>query len=117
MFGVSKIRVLRGVQSLTHSGKRGDLKRNSTTSLTADVCYLAVIKKCVSPLEALIKFLKSDPDKIGGKITLPVLLIDDEADLASVNTSGDQKITEAKATNKRIREIFKKKFNTLFRSR
>lgn len=105
LFGVSKIRVLRGVQSLTHSGKRGDLKRNSTTSLTADVCYLAVIKKCVSPLEALIKFLKSDPDKIGGKITLPVLLIDDEADLASVNTSGDQKITEAKATNKRIREI------------
>ena len=109
VIGVSKVRELRDVINITSSSKNGDLRSNSTFSATAEnVCYLAVIKKCPAPLKALLKLLKRIPDRSGGdkgKINLPVLIIDDEADLASVNTSASSELNDAKATNKLIREI------------
>ena len=70
-----------------------------------------VIKKNKDILKNLLDWLKSSPALIGEeKIKLPLLLIDDEADNASINTAGSQKKrNENRALitmiNKRIREI------------
>ena len=64
---------------------------------------LLVIKKNVSVLRRLSSWLEG-LNAIGGKISMPVLLIDDEADSASINTnkSGD---TDPTVINKCIRTI------------
>ncbi|TXH06310.1 MAG: hypothetical protein E6R07_00530 [Nevskiaceae bacterium] len=61
---------------------------------------LLVMKKNKSPLENLLKFLKS---QLGdGVIDLPLLLIDDEADNASVNAKKDE---DPATINKLIRAL------------
>lgn len=63
-----------------------------------------VIKKNVSVLTKLYKWLKDlNIDPVKGYIDIPMLLIDDEADNASVNTKKDE--TDPTKTNKLIRQI------------
>ncbi len=63
-----------------------------------------VIKKNVSVLQKLYNWLKAyNLDAIKGYVDQPMLLIDDEADNASVNTRKDE--TDPTKTNKLIRNI------------
>ena len=63
-----------------------------------------VIKKNVSTLSRLHQWLKSMNAKGGGQITdVPMLMIDDEADNASINTSKDD--LNPTRTNREIRNI------------
>jgi hypothetical protein len=65
---------------------------------------LFVIKKNVSVLRKLLKWLEEQNiDPVTGYIDVPMLLIDDEADNASVNTRKDE--TDPTQTNKLIRQI------------
>ena len=65
---------------------------------------LFVIKKNVSVLRKLFKWLEEQNiDPVTGYIDVPMLLIDDEADNASVNTKKDE--TDPTQTNKLIRQI------------
>lgn len=65
---------------------------------------LFVIKKNVSVLRKLYKWLEEQNiDPVTGYIDVPMLLIDDEADNASVNTKKDE--TDPTQTNKLIRQI------------
>lgn len=63
-----------------------------------------VIKKNVSVLQKLYRWLQDQNlDPVKGYIDIPMLLIDDEADNASVNTKKDE--TDPTKTNKLIRQI------------
>ena len=63
-----------------------------------------VIKKNVSVLQKLFNWLKDyNLDPVKGYVDQPMLLIDDEADNASVNTKKDE--TDPTKTNKLIRNI------------
>lgn len=65
---------------------------------------LFVIKKNVSVLQKLYNWLKDyNLDPVKGYVDQPMLLIDDEADNASVNTRRDE--TDPTKTNKLIRNI------------
>ena len=62
-----------------------------------------VIKKNSSVLTKLIKWLKQlNADRLTGKIHLPMLLIDDEADNATINTSSGE---DPSKINKLVREL------------
>jgi hypothetical protein len=62
-----------------------------------------VIKKNTTTLGNLHAWLKDDNTKDGGKIDSPLLLIDDEADNASINVSKSEDV--ASKINSQIREI------------
>lgn len=62
---------------------------------------LLVVKKNKSVLQNLLQWLQRKNAGVDGTIDLPLLLIDDEADNASINTSE----TEPTAINRKIREI------------
>lgn len=63
-----------------------------------------VVKKNVSVLNKLYKWLyDQNVDTVKGYIDIPMLLIDDEADNASVNTKKDE--TDPTKTNKLIRQV------------
>lgn len=70
----------------------------------ADHPYVFVIKKNKTPLTNLIKWLSGQFD--GSQFDIPMLVVDDESDYASVNTNygtaGDQSPT---LINQRIREL------------
>lgn len=66
---------------------------------------LLVMKKNRSPLENLIAFLDSQMRKGANQIALPLLLIDDEADNASVNSKKDE---DPAKINKLIRDVLKR---------
>ena len=75
-----------------------------TMSLANNSLVLFVIKKNVSVLERLYNWLREQNiDPIKGCVDVPMLLIDDEADNASVNTRKDE--TNPTETNKLIRSI------------
>ena len=109
-YGVAAISDLDRVQVLTNASIDGDLKRTMGLYQIngGSSCYLAVIKKNKASLNAIIRFLKGslaskkDPD---GKMPFPVLVIDDEADLASIGTADSQKLNATTGTNKLIRTI------------
>jgi len=63
---------------------------------------LLVMKKNVSPLSNLIEFLDSQMKKGVKKLDLPLLVVDDEADNASVNGRKDE---EPATINRLIREL------------
>lgn len=105
------------------AGKYGQEKRIETfTSVTKDFdknilralnlslhsvnsTVLFVIKKNKSILNNLVKWLKSNNLDARGAINLPMLLIDDEADNASVNTKKDDE--DPTAINDAIRRLLK----------
>ena len=66
---------------------------------------LLVMKKNKSPLQNLISFLDSQMSKGSHQLALPLLLIDDEADNASVNSKKDD---DPATINRLIREILKR---------
>lgn len=66
---------------------------------------LLVMKKNKSPLQNLISFLDSQMSKGNNQLALPLLLIDDEADNASVNAKKDE---DPATINRLIRETLKR---------
>ena len=75
-----------------------------TMSLASNALVLFVIKKNVSVLDRLYHWLREQNiDPVKGYVDIPMLLIDDEADNASVNTRKDE--TDPTRTNKLIRDI------------
>lgn len=76
----------------------------ATTLAEHNSLVLFVVKKNVSVLTKLYDWLKNqNVDIISGCVEQPMLLIDDEADNASVNTKKDD--TDPTKTNKIIRQI------------
>ena len=75
-----------------------------TMSLASNSLIIFVIKKNVSVLQRLYNWLKDQNiDPLKGCVDVPMLLIDDEADNASVNTRKDE--TDPTKTNKLIRQV------------
>lgn len=66
---------------------------------------LFVMKKNKSPLQNLISFLDSQMPKGRHQLALPFLLVDDEADNASVNAKKDE---DPATINRLIREVLKR---------
>jgi hypothetical protein len=66
---------------------------------------LLVMKKNKSPLQNLISFLDSQMPKGHNQLGLPLLLVDDEADNASVNSKKDE---DPATINKLIRSVLKR---------
>lgn len=64
---------------------------------------LVVTKKNKFPLQRLVTWLTSEINAKNGKVDQPVLIIDDEADNASVNTGNDDE--DPKTINRLIREV------------
>ncbi len=76
----------------------------ATTLAEHNSLVLFVVKKNVSVLKKLYKWLRDqNVDIISGCIEQPMLLIDDEADNASINTKRNE--TDPTETNKIIRQI------------
>lgn len=75
-----------------------------TMSLASNSLVLFVVKKNVSVLERLFNWLREQNiDPRSGLVDIPMLLVDDEADNASVNTRREE--TDPTRTNKLIRQI------------
>lgn len=75
-----------------------------TVSADSPNPFIFVIKKNVHVLKALIDWTDEQP-KSHGKIELPLLLVDDESDYASVNTGNEDDPTQ---TNLLIRQLLSK---------
>ena len=89
--------------SFTAKHKDFDDRSNFVVKKYDDATVL-VVKKNARVLEKLRDWLKKNNSNIDGSISnLPLLLIDDEADHASVNTNDPEK--DPTTINKRIREI------------
>jgi Z1 domain len=113
--GVGKFKANTEIYSLTSSyyskGDEGDFNQKVANSLNIPIGknpVVFVIKKNKSILENLIDWLSKDSNVrlIDGQAKLfdvPALIIDDEADSASVNTA--KTIEEAKTINKLIRVL------------
>ena len=103
----------RSIQYYTTRDENGDFSEkiqkhiNISENWSKDEpCTLFVIKKTKSVLENLEKFYYQEQKK--EKIPSPLLLIDDECDYASINTSkidDDNKEFDATTINKLIRKI------------
>lgn len=105
------------VNAITTAGDSGDFNKKaaelfSTTLADGMTPFIAVLKKNSSVLKALIDNVLSSEqgDKTDGKFNVPVLIIDDEVDQASINTKKDDSIEEASSINRLIR-IMLSKFN------
>ncbi len=115
IIGVGKYKVSTDIYSLTSSyyktGDEGDFSQSVANRLNIPIGknpVIFVIKKNKSILENLIDWFSKDVNakKIDGSPKLfdvPVLVIDDEADAASVNASKD--IEDIKTINKLIRTL------------
>lgn len=77
---------------------------NIQISPSSPSAYVFVVKKNKTVLSRLAQWLDDQP-KSHGKITLPVLLLDDESDYASVNTREE---TDPTAINAGIRTLLQK---------
>jgi hypothetical protein len=64
---------------------------------------LAIIKKNVKIMERLIKWIENSEEK--DRINIPILIIDDEADQASVDGNANKEETDPTKTNEKIRKI------------
>lgn len=121
--GVGKFSNAGFVQTLTFRDEGGDFKKNRSGIVTSpDVPTIIVTKKVKSTLENLIHSIESNSeiskDEANGRFHMrpkyPLLLIDDEADQASVNTGYDYDehgnvIDEydVKTINRLIRNLFR----------
>ena len=115
LIGVGKLKVETDIYSLTSSyyknGDEGDFSQSVANRLNIPIGknpVVFVIKKNKSILENLIDWFSKNENikNIDGTPKLfdvPVLIIDDEADAASVNTAKD--INEVKTINKLIRTL------------
>jgi hypothetical protein len=64
---------------------------------------LAIIKKNVKIMDRLIKWIENSEEK--DRINVPILIIDDEADQASVDGNANKEETDPTKTNEKIRRI------------
>ena len=83
-----------------------DFRRSSyeATNITihSNAIYVFVVKKNKSILNALITWLKEQAASPGGMLDVPVFMLDDESDYASINTRED---TDPTAINQAIRDV------------
>lgn len=91
--------------SVTKDFDKNILRALKLSLHNVNTTVLFVIKKNKSILNNLIKWLKSNNLDARGAINLPMLLIDDEADNASVNTKKDDE--DPTAINDAIRRLLK----------
>ncbi|SCZ64740.1 Z1 domain-containing protein [Thiohalomonas denitrificans] len=75
---------------------------NAEENLFHTDAYVVIVKKNSAPLKKLIKDLKPMRDTLN---ELPALIIDDESDVASVNTKDPKKSKDRTIINKLITEI------------
>lgn len=83
--------------------KKTILKQQTFDPTNSNVPVILVIKKNSSTLKNILSWLETSKDKDTFIKNYPMLLIDDEADNASINTK--KKPDEATAINKQIRQI------------
>jgi len=84
----------------------GNIDKRLTISLETNKLVLFIVKKNVKVLNKLYNWLyESNADSSSGKIIFPMLMIDDEADNASVNTNKDE--DDPTKTNEIIRKLLK----------
>ena len=106
------------IDSLTSSEEQGDFKANIANTITMTLGQkplVLVIKKNVKILGPLLKWVRhvaGIADPVSGKKVIrevPLLLIDDEADNASINVKDKKGVTDPEesvsAINGRIREL------------
>ncbi len=91
--------------SVTKDFDKNILRALKLSLHNVNTTVLFVIKKNKSILNNLIKWLKSNNLDVRGAINLPMLLIDDEADNASVNTKKEDE--DPTAINDAIRRLLK----------
>lgn len=109
--GVGKISKTKNyINCLTQSNVDGDLKKMIQTYPLGEGCapIMVVVKKNSSVLKSLINFIASNPvvkDTDDLKLHTPTLIIDDEADQASINTAKNIELEEATRTNQLIRKL------------
>lgn len=90
--GVGRYGVQKRIAAFTSVSKDFDinvLKSNDLNLQSVSDPVVLVVKKNKRILNNLIKWLSKSRDDTTGKIMLPMLLIDDEADNASVNTKSE----------------------------
>ena len=90
--GVGRYGVQKRIAAFTSVTKDFDinvLKSNDLNLQSVSDPIVLVVKKNKRILNNLIKWLSNSRDNTTGKIMLPMLLIDDEADNASVNTKSE----------------------------
>ena len=109
--GVGTIKQL-NIEGLTYSDEEkdyGDMKKFFSTHTLDDKLnpIVAIVKKNKSVLQHLHKFLTSSQSYCytNDKLDIPVLIIDDEVDQASVDTKDSETIEGASAINRMIRTI------------
>lgn len=90
------------------TSREHDFRKNAASALNLALNalnepVLVVTKKNKAVLERLATWLRARNADRRGRIDLPMLLIDDEADNASINTKNDP--TETTAINKAIRDL------------
>jgi len=98
------------IQSFTYSDETtvaGDFKKiTSMIPIDNDMPpTLLVVKKNSSVLKNVINYISKNAKLSSGKIDIPILIIDDEVDQASVNTKSGNSIEEATTINRYIRTI------------
>ncbi|GHV35218.1 endonuclease [Synergistales bacterium] len=106
--GVGKYGQEKRIESFTSVVKDFDkniLRQLSLSLQSVNTTVVFVIKKNKSILNNLIRWLKSNNADARGAINKSLLLIDDEADNASVNTNDPDR--DPTAINKAIRELLK----------
>lgn len=97
------------VNNLTSSDINGDVNANANNTYNPNVLTVAVCKKNTSTLDALLRMLDTGERENGyPKINIPILVIDDEADSATIDSNYDRTLTRkdlitATAINKKIR--------------
>ena len=103
------------INAVTNAGDSGDLKKVTAEQITTTLSngmipMIAVLKKNTTVLKALIENVLSSKQgaKTNDKFDVPVLIIDDEVDQASINTKNAESIEEASSINKLIRTMLSK---------
>lgn len=92
---------------LTHSGLNDDFKPATFSDISNETIKFAVVKKNVSVLSSLIKWLSSPDISLD---LFPAMIIDDEADQATINANYGKKDEDGNdidptKTNKLIRKL------------
>lgn len=106
--GVGRYRQDKRIETFTSVIKDFDkniLRAQSLSLLNVTSPALFVVKKNKSILNNLIRWLQNSNTNEGEAIDLPMLLIDDESDHASVNTNDEEK--DPTAINDAIRRLLK----------
>ena len=108
--GVGKYKGHRHVNTMTSALDTGDFSKATASMNFASlkVPTVFVVKKNVSVLRNLYEWISANSEKPAGYERVPkvpLLLVDDEADSASIDVSNDDPETDPSATNLAIRKI------------